>query len=100
MRLYRKTSKKTIISFHEPRKEVQSLLVLHKLVVQQAVQAYNFVRSPIIIHPFSHLFVQLRSKDHIFICDVEFSLLVVYEYLLTWKWLELKYQIFSEMYKL
>lgn len=52
------------------------LLILHKLVEQHAVHAYNLVRSPITIHPFSHLFVQLLSKDHIFTCVVEFSLLV------------------------
>lgn len=48
-------------------------------VLQQDVHAYNFVRSPITIHPDSQLFVHRRSSDHIFGLDVAFSVLVVYE---------------------
>lgn len=66
--------------------DAASLLMLHRLVEQQAVQAYSLVRSPITMHPFSHLLVQLLSNDHIFTCEIEFSVLVEYEYLFTcWK---------------
>lgn len=60
---------------------VRSLAVpvplLHRLVSQQAVQAYSLVRSPITMHPGSHLLVQFLSRDHVFGLEVEFSVLVV-----------------------
>lgn len=59
--------------------------LLQKEVSQQVVQAYNLILSPITIQPGSHFLVQFLSKDHIFIIDVEFSVLVVKENLLTWK---------------
>lgn len=59
--------------------------VLQKDFSQHAVQADNFVRSPITMHPGSHLFVQLRSRAHIIGSEVEFSVLVVKENLLTCK---------------
>lgn len=62
---------------------VRSLAVpvplLHRLVSQQAVQAQSLVRSPITMHPGSHLFVQFLSRDHVFGLEVEFSVLVVQE---------------------
>lgn len=57
----------------------EPLPVLQKGVSQQEVQAYNFVRSPIIMQPDSQVPLQRRSKDHIFAGLVEFSVLVVYE---------------------
>lgn len=51
--------------------------VLHRYDSQQAVQAYSFVRSPITMHPGSHLFVQFLSMDHVCGMEVEFSVLVV-----------------------
>jgi len=47
------------------------------------VHAYSFVRSPITIQSGSHIVEQRRSSDHILGLDVTFSVLVVYENLLT-----------------
>lgn len=62
---------------------VKSLLApvptLHNDCSQQVVQADNFVRSPITIHPGSHLLVQFLSSDQVSGLDVESSVLVVYE---------------------
>lgn len=52
-------------------------------VLQQSVQAYNFVRSPITMQPASQLLAQRRSNDQSLAPDVAFSVLVVYEYLRT-----------------
>lgn len=59
------------------------LPVLQRDVLQHVVQAYNFVRSPMMMQPGSHLLVQFLSIDHVLNTEVEFSVLVVYEYLFT-----------------
>lgn len=57
--------------------EAAAMPILHNDFSQQEVQAYNFVLSPITIHPGSQILVQFLSNAHNFGGDVELAVLVV-----------------------